>query len=469
MVRMGPLLRGSITLAMLVVTIAAPAVASARQPGVDAGAATSPEAWARAWDTEREQRPAAPLWTHADVQRELQRLARETPDLFSLETIGASIEGRPIQHLSVGRGPLPILLWSQMHGDEPSATPALIDAVEYLRRHRGEPGVARLLDALTLHIVPMLNPDGAQRFERRNAQGIDINRDALRLQTPEGRALKALRDRVSARVGFNLHNQSWRTSVGRPPRPATISLLSVAYDEARTENEGRRLTKKLCAVIRDALEPFAAGQLGRYDDEFEVRAFGDNVTKWGTPVVLIESGPWPGPEPDLALTRLNFVAIMSALEALATGRVETADPQRYETLPMNEDRLFHTLVSGATVAAGTGVPPFIADVGIGVTRVVRGGASGRRIELVGRIEDVGDLRVFGALETIDATGKWVAPLPLEGAVRAGDEVALPEARDRAKGPVILPGQPGALMILVPAERAGRYRVERVIRFDDRRR
>ena len=81
----------------------------------------------------------------------------------------------------------------------------------------------------------------------------------------------------------------------------------MAYDEPRTENAGRKLTKKLCAVIRDALEPFASGQIGRYDDEFEVRAFGDNMTLWGTPVVLIETGPWPSAEPDPALVRLNFV------------------------------------------------------------------------------------------------------------------------------------------------------------------
>ena len=96
------------------------------------------------------------------------------------------------------------------------------------------PAVERILSPLTLHVVPMLNPDGAERFQRRNAQSIDINRDALRLQTPEGQVLKALRDRLNPRVGFNLHNQSWRTSVGTPPKPASISLLSVAYDEART-------------------------------------------------------------------------------------------------------------------------------------------------------------------------------------------------------------------------------------------
>ena len=71
----------------------------------------------------------------------------------------------------------------------------------------------------------------------------------------------------------------------------------MAFDEARSGSPGRTLTKKVCAVIRDALEPFASGQIGRYDDEFEVRAFGDNLTLWGTPVVLIETGPWPSIEP----------------------------------------------------------------------------------------------------------------------------------------------------------------------------
>jgi len=114
-----------------------------------------------------------------------------------------------------------------------------------------------MLDALSVHVVPMLNPDGAARFERRNAQGIDVNRDALRQQTPEGRLLKALRDRLKPAIGFNLHNQSWRTSVGDPPRPAAISLLAAAYDQAGSENEGRRLAKRVCAVVRDAVEPLA--------------------------------------------------------------------------------------------------------------------------------------------------------------------------------------------------------------------
>jgi zinc carboxypeptidase len=262
------------------------------------GPTIAPHELAKIWDAEHVSPPLPPLMDHADVVQRIDAAVNAAPDLLAVEKIGESLEGRAINHIRAGSGPFHVLLWSQMHGDEPTATAALFDVFEYFRRHRDEPIVRRILSSLTLHVVPMLNPDGAERFQRRNAQSIDVNRDALRLQTPEGQLLKALRDRIQPKVGFNLHNQSWRTSVGKPPKPASISLLSVAYDEKRSENAGRTLTKKLCAVIRDALEPLASGQIGRYDDEFEVRAFGDNLTLWGTPIVLIETGPYPAATPD---------------------------------------------------------------------------------------------------------------------------------------------------------------------------
>jgi hypothetical protein len=348
-----------------------------------------------------------------------------------------------------------------MHGDEPTATSALFDVFDYLRRHRDSPAVRRILASVTLHAIPMLNPDGAERFQRRNAQGIDINRDALRLQTPEGRILKALRDRLQPRLGFNLHNQSWRTSVGDPPRPASISLLAVAYDRARSENAGRRLTKRVCAVIRDALEPLAAGRIGRYDDAFEVRAFGDNITLWGTPVVLIETGAWPSADPDPMLVRLNFVAILSALDALASGRVDRADVQRYESLPVNESKQLYAIVRNATVINGTGIPPFIADIGVGATRRVSLADGRRQLELATTIEDVGDLRTMGGLREIDATGMTVVPLADER-IEVDRIVDVPEWKEKRSAPIAV-GEPARFAILKAAAEPGKYQVAMVIR------
>ena len=423
-------------------------------------AAPTAEALARLWEAERVPLPPPPLVTHAMVEAEISRLVRAGSGLFTSEVLGTSVEGRAIHHVTVGRGATKVLLWSQMHGDEPTATSALFDLCQWLLNHRTDPVVGRMLDALTLHIVPMLNPDGAERFQRRNAQGIDINRDALHLQTPEGRLLKGLRDRVEPAIGFNLHNQNWRTSVGTPPQPAVISLLAVAYDEARSEDARRQLSKRASSVIVDALQPFAAGRIGRYDDAFEVRAFGDNITKWGTGVVLIETGPWPGPEPDRMLVKLNFVALVTVLDALASGRVSQADPSRYENLPENGGGLLHTVVRGGTVRPGTGVEPFRADVGLAGTRVVRQGPKGRELRWQGSIQDLGDLRVYGALETIDATGLLVTPAYTDAA--AGQQVVLPEGPAAVKAPKIVVGGPARLWLLRETAVPGRYTLERVV-------
>ncbi len=423
--------------------------------------APSPQELARIWDAEHVSTAQPALVNHADVARRLEALPKASAGLFQVDRAGESVEGRAIHHVRAGTGSFGVLLWSQMHGDEPTATSALFDLFEYLQRHRNEPHVKRMLSTLTLHAVPMLNPDGAELFQRRNAQGIDVNRDALRLQTPEGRILKALRDRVRPDIGFNLHNQGWRTSVGEPPKPASISLLSVAYDEARSENAGRVLTKKTCAVIRDALEPFAAGQIGRYDDSFEVRAFGDNITLWGTPVVLIETGGWPSTEPDAPLVRLNFVALLTALDALASGSVHQADPARYESLPLNESRAFFIVIRNASVINGAGVPPFTADIGIVANRRVRDTEGRRELQLALSVDDLGDLRTSGAYSTIDATGMTVAPLG-ESTFETGQVVDMPEWKTKVKTPIAV-GQPARLMVLKPASQPGKFVVENVVK------
>jgi hypothetical protein len=434
------------------------AFASVQQIGA---ARLAPQELARAWDAGHVSPPLPPLVTHDDVMKRLDELVRATPNLVRIEKLGESVEGRAINHVRAGTGSFGVLLWSQMHGDEPTATSALFDVFEYLRRHQDEPAVRRILSSLTLHAVPMLNPDGAERFERRNAQGIDINRDALRLQTPEGRILKELRDRLRPQIGFNLHNQSWRTSVGNPARPASISLLAAAYDEARNENAGRRLTKKVCAVIRDALEPFASGQIGRYDEQFETRAFGDNLTLWGTPVVLIETGAWPSDEPDPALVRLNFIAILSALDALASGAVDGADPTRYESLPMNESKELYTIVRNGSIINGGGVPPFIADIGIAVNRRVRFVDGRRELQVLSSIEDMGDLRTIGALREIDATGMTVVPL-LNDTLEADQVVDLPEWKQKRSVRITV-GEPAKLAVLRAAATPGKYQVAVVLK------
>jgi len=191
------------------------------------------------------------------------------------------------------------------------------------------------------------------------------------------------------------------------------------------------------------------------------------MTLWGTPVVLIETGGFPSNDPDPLLVRMNFVALVSALDALASGSVDRADVGRYESLPTNESKEFYILIKNATVVSGTGVPPFTADIGINVRRSVRLVDGRRTLETQGTINDLGDLRTYGGLRVIDATGLIAAPL-WDASLREEQEVDLPSWTQAPSARVIAPMQPGEIVLLRPVgdpyRPASRYIVQAVLKY-----
>ena len=46
--------------------------------------------------------------------------------------------------------------------------------------------------------------------------------------------------------------------------------------------------------MEKVLSDFIPGHIGRYSDDYEPRAFGDNFQTWGTSTILIETGGWKG-------------------------------------------------------------------------------------------------------------------------------------------------------------------------------
>ena len=136
----GLMLRRSFCLGAALLLLARGASAQAPVP-----LSITPQELGRIWDAEHVSPPQPPLLTHAEVTKRLDAVVRATPSLFKMEKIGESVEGRAINMVQAGTGPFRVLLWSQMHGDEPTATAALFDLFEYLRRHRETPAVRGIL------------------------------------------------------------------------------------------------------------------------------------------------------------------------------------------------------------------------------------------------------------------------------------------------------------------------------------
>ncbi len=66
---------------------------------------------------------------HADIQPLIEHIGSHKG--FEVKQLGTSMEGRSISMISVGTGKIDILLWSQMHGDEPTATLAIFDLLNF--------------------------------------------------------------------------------------------------------------------------------------------------------------------------------------------------------------------------------------------------------------------------------------------------------------------------------------------------
>ncbi len=90
------------------------------------------------------------------------------PTVIGRRVIGHSVLGRPIRayHLGEPGARWTVVAVGAMHGDEQQSSRPLT----HLRDHRPVRGV-------DLWVVPVLNPDGYQRGSRKNARGVDLNRN----------------------------------------------------------------------------------------------------------------------------------------------------------------------------------------------------------------------------------------------------------------------------------------------------
>ena len=336
---------------------------------------------------------------HNEVLINSDRVKAENPAFYSVQTVGRSIEGRQIQMISFGNGSIDVLLWSQMHGNESTATRALFDLLNYFSLNQQSKEVRRILNELSIHIIPMLNPDGAEQFQRENALGIDLNRDALRLVSQEAQLLKRIRDSLNADYGFNLHDQSRYYNVSRTPKQASISFLATAFNYEKEMNEKRRDAAQLIGYLHHINELFIPGHTGRYSDDFEPRAFGDNIQLWGTRLVLIETGGFLGDREKNAGRKLNYVLIGSALESIASNSFESVNESDYWNIPENDRNLFDLKVEGVTVEFN-GVH-YTLDLGINREETKATNKDG--YSLSANVVDRGDLSTYFGYTTIDGS------------------------------------------------------------------
>ncbi|MEO1486523.1 MAG: M14 metallopeptidase family protein [Bacteroidota bacterium] len=255
--------------------------------------------------------------------------------------LGKSVEEQNIYGVFLGEGERKVLAWSQMHGNESTTTKAVLDLFHFLT---SDNALAKEICAqCRILVLPMVNPDGAERYTRANANSVDLNRDAKEQTQPESEVLRYVYDSFKPDFCFNLHDQRTLFSAGKKSKPATLSFLSPSEDEARTVTDTRKTAMGLIAGMVEKLNTEIPNQIGRYDDGFNDNCIGDSLQMAGTPTILFEAGHFPNDYEREETRKYVFQAMVEALHIIAQDQVEAQHWEDYFDIPENE-KLFYDII-----------------------------------------------------------------------------------------------------------------------------
>ena len=250
-----------------------------------------------------------------------------------LQEIGKSVLGKTIYEYQIGHGTKRIFLWSQMHGNESTTTKGLFDFLNLL--HSGSALATQFLNEFTFCWIPMLNPDGASLYTRSNANDVDLNRDSQDLSQPESRLLRAVFERFQPHYCFNLHDQRTIYGVSMSGKTATMSFLAPSFNEERDINDSRLMAINVIAGINEVLQKYIPGQIGRFDDSFNINCVGDTFQFLGVPTILFEAGHYPNDYEREETRKYVFYSLISAFKIISENDIVINRIEDYLNISQN--------------------------------------------------------------------------------------------------------------------------------------
>ena len=274
-------------------------------------------------------------YIHLDV---IFPLLESYKNVFEITEIGKSVQQRSIYQVQIGTGKTKILMWSQMHGNEPTTTKGLFDFFNFLSKDSEL--AQQIKNKYTLLCIPMLNPDGAFAYTRENANSVDLNRDAYLASQPEMKLLRILYEEFKPDYCYNLHDQ--RTIFGTEGfnLPATMSFLAPAFNNDRDYNEVRMKAIVIINKMNRALQEYIPYQIGRFDDSYNVNCTGDYFTTQNTPTILFEAGHFQMDYGRDESRKYVFISLLSSLLDNYENVIVDNELDNYLRIPQNNKRFF---------------------------------------------------------------------------------------------------------------------------------
>ena len=210
--------------------------------------------------------------SYSDVMSFVEEVVARSPKLH-LATLGYSMEGRALPvvvvsdleatspEAALASGKVRVFIQANIHAGEVCGKEATLMLLRSLAN--GEHG--EWLDSLVLYIAPIYNADGNERVrltnrrlqhgpiagmgQRANAQGLDLNRDNMKLETPEAHSLVSFWKRYDPHIVMDLHTtngtrHAYRVTYAPPLHPVTDAGITELLRERMLPEVTRELKAK---------------------------------------------------------------------------------------------------------------------------------------------------------------------------------------------------------------------------------
>ncbi len=319
------------------------------------------------------------ILTYDDMIKELESLEKRSKGKLVVETLeelgyenSKSEEGRDLYVAKIGKGPEKVWIQGRIHGNEPYGTEATLELLKMYVSNQS-PEIQKVLEELTLYVIPMYNPDGSEKNTRGNKDSIDLNRDWKKdgFEAVESLAWFTYWAEVKPDFGIDIHHQGLKKdsqtgeavtmSLGvslAPGGPTLPGIKNGEYDE---------VTRQAQVYVYDSLKDYGYTNIDRYTTgnardgftEIDIKGGvvsammlgleydGINEDNHSHPAVFFETS---GNTRDGNLgqkarghnIRHNVLGIQNLLYGLATGEVYDVNADRWDDIPRPDIKGYQT-------------------------------------------------------------------------------------------------------------------------------
>ena len=287
------------------------------------------------------------IMTFDEVEAELLKMEQRGKGLLQVDSAGTTLDGRPLYIAKIGWGPVRMWIQGRIHGNEPYGNDVCLEVIKSLLSSD-----RRILEEMTLWIVPSYNPDGGERFWRGNADRVDLNRNWWRedgndYSEPESQAFYWAWADFKPHFAIDIHhqgtyfvedeegedtNEMTTFSIGIPVWPEFLEewvwddsrrMAVVGYDAVKDLGFCNPTRYPLINIHTAVISSMMLGNPGPdgYDAE------------WESAAMFFETRGGIGNKSRGYLIKQNVVAVHAIIDAIAYGELMSADPDRWDEIP----------------------------------------------------------------------------------------------------------------------------------------